>query len=134
MKDIKYCDCCGAKMVEYTHMLNLPLLTALLKLYNAGHGEHHLRDLNLTYSERCNFQKLRYWGLVERREGGRWEMTMHGRFFARGEVRVPRAVQTYRAKTVRYSMLELHITEVTDGRWKQRIEWAEESVPHREAS
>ena len=63
----KICTSCGAKMVAYRHKLNTGMVTSLQKLLNVG-GSAHLNALQLDYNQRCNFQKLRYWGLAGRAE------------------------------------------------------------------
>ena len=70
----------------------------------AAGGEASLADLGLTRNQVDNFQKLRYWGLVEKvhredgtRVAGVWRVTREGYAFLSGR-RVYRAVWTYRGE------------------------------------
>ena len=59
------CESCGHTLREYRHSLNKGLVQALQKL--ATKGEAKLSDLNLTVNQHNNFQKLQYWGLIEKK-------------------------------------------------------------------
>ncbi len=64
-----------------------------------------IRDLNLTKSQFNNFQKLQYWGFVEKgtEENGHtheWVLTEKGRDFVHGRIAVSKYMITYRNKTV----------------------------------
>ena len=102
MSESKCCPTCGAKMVKYKHRLNKGLCNALLKLYNYG-GIAPLDKLNLSKSEYCNFQKLKYWDFIRKAElpeghkGGVWEITSRGNSFVQGYER-PELVVTYRGQ------------------------------------
>lgn len=104
----KHCDHCGASMVEYRHRLNKGLVSALAKLYRAG-GAAHIREIGLTTSEFCNFQKLKHWGFVEKsntedqvRIGGSWSITREGANFLLGRITAPSIVWTYRDVAIRF--------------------------------
>lgn len=130
------CEACGAKVVRYPHNLNKGLLAGLRQLYRAGPGDQHLEDLNLTYSQRCNFQKLQYWGLVApsfdesgKRLLGYWRITNHGRAFILGHDDAAAKVWTYRGQAVAWEGT-IRVDEVFDGEYMQREEWAASAVPH----
>ena len=102
-RDPDLCPTCGAKIVRYRHTMNKALVTGLATLAAAG-GEASLADLGLTRNQVDNFQKLRYWGLVEKvhredgtRVAGVWRVTREGYAFLSGR-RVYRAVWTYRGE------------------------------------
>jgi hypothetical protein len=102
------CKCCGAKSVVYTYSFNLGLSILLAKLFKAD-GPVSTDDLGLTYSQRTNSQKLRYWGLAEphlvdetRQKRGWWVITEKGKAFVRGEITIPQ-----KAKIRRNVVLEL---------------------------
>ena len=133
MSNKKICEHCGATMVEYKHGLSKGLCRSLavVTLAFCDTEPHEIRDMNLDYSHRCNFQKLRYWGLVEKigdkdSKGGLWRITEDGMKFAKGEISAPKFVWTYRGDVVRYEGEEIWITAVTDG-WKYRPDYAAES-------
>lgn len=133
------CEKCGAKTVEYRHNLSDFLVTALARLDEAGGGPLNIMDLDLTRNQWDNFQKLRYFDLVEqvsaddgRRKAGYWRITEHGRRFIRGEDRSPLWVWTYRGEKVRYDGPPMSVGQVSSARYKQRWEWADEAEPHEE--
>ena len=56
------CETCGAKVVEYKHGLSKGLVRTLYIIAKAEPPGQPvaMADLKLTYSQRCNSQKLRY--------------------------------------------------------------------------
>lgn len=68
----KECNCCWHKLTAYTHNLNKWLVSAFCKLmefYNKKRRWANLqKDLDLTKNEYNNFQKLRYFWLVWRKD------------------------------------------------------------------
>jgi hypothetical protein len=134
MNNTKFCDHCGAKMVEYKHGLAKGLVRSLAKIGLAGGGPLNIADeLKLTKSEYTNFGKLKYWGLVEKtnpeiERGGIWRVTETGWAFLRGNIKLSPHVWTYRNRVVRYEGGSITIDEVTGG-WKYRPEYAREARP-----
>ena len=129
----KHCPYCDAPMVEYPHVLSKGLARCLYRLAQAGGGPIHLDELKLTYNQRCNFQKLRYWDLVEKSDpenpkGGRWNLTPLGWQFVKGEIEISRKVWSYRAKFSRFEGPTIRIQDVADG-WKYRPDYAGEAEP-----
>ena len=128
------CDHCGAKVVEYKHGLNRGIVTALTAFFE----KHALKAADMSamgfsYSQRCNWQKLQYWGLVEKanplsKKGGEWRVTQRGAEFVSGWLRVPHFAVTYRAKVVRYEGDSKVIGLVLDG-YKYRGDWAAAAIP-----
>lgn len=136
-KNITTCGECGAKTVEYHHRLNVPLVLCLRRLYNEGTGPTHLRDLNLNNSQINNFQKLRYFGLVEKsydgdgeRMAGFWQITQKGINFITGVGVCTSGVWTYRGEYKSSDPNFIHFYEVV-GDYQKRPEWAAEAVPHK---
>jgi len=130
--DTNYCECCGAKLVEYKHGLSKGLCRSLAKaVVTFGDTEpHDIKDMPLDYNHRCNFQKLRYWGLVEKigdslGKGGKWRVTEKGMSFVKNEISVDRFVWTYRGEVESYDGEKLFITDITGG-WQYRIEYAKD--------
>lgn len=91
------CSHCGANMREYTFVLNEHLIKALKKLYDVG-GDAHLKDLELEYNQRNNFQKLKFWGLVSqnKQKSGNWVVSDYGKEFIETNLSISKRVVTYR--------------------------------------
>lgn len=130
------CEACGAKMVEYKHNINKPLLHGLTALFNAG-GESNLKHLHLDRSQWDNFQKLRYWGLVEKfkddkgnRIAGTWTITAKGRDFLFNRVSVQKSTWTYRGDFKRYDGEHIYAKDIDDISYKIREEYASEAMAH----
>jgi len=96
-KEIEHCRECGAKKVIYRHRLNKGLVTGLRALYDAG-GVAKLSSLNLTVSQHNNFQKLRYWGYIEKQGKSFWRITRPGNLFIRDECFAREIVRSYRGE------------------------------------
>lgn len=100
-KKQKRCEACNAKIVNYSHKLNAGLVTALKKMYDHSDTMVHLGRLDLTYNQRCNFPKLKYWGLVQQGKlSGYWYLTKTGGEFVEGHIGVPSHMVTYRNEVV----------------------------------
>lgn len=104
MTDHKHCQTCGAKTVEYRHKLNKGLTGALIKLYE-HRGSGLLSEMGMTTNQFCNFQKLRYWRLVEKIDdegrGGQWCLTQHGLDFITGLDQARECAISYRGEAIR---------------------------------
>lgn len=133
-----HCITCHALVVEYKHGFNKGLAVGLHRI-SLHTGPTHVRALGLSYTERDNFQKLRYWSLVTKAErpdgtriGGFWAITHRGRLFVAGEIMIPKSVWTYRGEFVRYDIEDGNtaFSSHHDPRFKTRPEYAAESVPH----
>ena len=130
------CETCGAKVVEYRHGLSKNLVRVLYIIAQGGKvGETvSMSDLKLSYSQRCNSQKLRYWYLIEKvhdqdSKGGDWRVTQRGSDFLQGKLSVATHVWTFRGDTVRFEGRYRYIEETTGG-WKWRPDYAREAIPH----
>lgn len=96
------CEFCGANMIVYEHKLNTRLINCLFTLAKNG-GSCRSADLGFDYSERSNFPKLRYWGLIRYEQSLRqnayvWTITDTGWSFLTGELAVPEYALVYRNK------------------------------------
>jgi hypothetical protein len=134
-KEKRHCETCGAKIVEYKHGLSKGLLRGLYKLAKAGGGPINLNTLGMNYNQQSNFQKLRYWGLVEKSnpdclKGGDWNITAKGWSFMKGEISVHKQSWSYRGVFVRYDGEKIAFKDVTDG-YQYRPEYAQEARAHR---
>lgn len=140
----KTCSHCGAKMVAYKHKLNYGMAQSLKKLYALG-GSAHLNALELNYNQRCNFQKIRYWGLVfkSNQESGVWVISSYGKMFVEGKVSAPSHAWSYRGEPIEKEDSEItHIyfsdlTPVNNAKidkelavYKKREDYADDSEPH----
>ena len=101
------CHCCGAKLVEYRFVFNYGLALFLGRLFD-NRGPTKTDTLGLTYSQRTNSQKLRYWGLAEpyldehtEAKRGWWQITDKGRAFVMGEITIPKYAVTKRNHVLR---------------------------------
>lgn len=94
---VNICPCCGQKIVTYKHKLNKVLVSGLNKLSKHG-GYSKLRDLDLTISEFNNFQKLQYFGLVQKYPNREWGITESGKNFLEGNSTAPSFVTTKQKK------------------------------------
>lgn len=134
-REEELCDHCGAKVVEYKHGLSKGLVASLVTFAQRGDAMK-LAEAGLTYPQRCNFQKLRYWELVEKvgdpaGKGGTWRLTEQGKKFLSGAVGLPHQVWTYRGRVRRYEGAEVTIRDVFKGEWRYtyRPEYAREAQP-----
>ncbi len=97
----KHCEHCGACVESYKHRLSKGLVSSLynfaLKVKASGKNTQHLTDVGLNNNQFTNFQKLKYFGLVEKSEkAGEWTITRKGRLFIAGEVAVENFAVTFR--------------------------------------
>ncbi len=134
---VEICEHCGAKVVEYKHGLSRQLARVLYLIARESPAGYPvaMSEVGLTYSQRCNSQKLRYWDLIKkvgdpRGKGGDWLVTDLGWQFLRAEIALPHFVWTYRGSRVRYEGRLIPITQLSGTGWKWRPEYAQESLPH----
>jgi len=134
-RDAARCPTCRAKIVRYRHTMNRGLVEGLVALAEAG-GEASLADLGLTRNQVDNFQKLRYWGLVEKvhrddgtRVAGVWRVTRAGYRFLVGDC-VSRVVWTYRGATTGMDFIAgtVEARSVAPG-YQYREEYARRALP-----
>ena len=130
------CECCGAKVVEYKHNFNAALANSLHKIY-VFNKPLPLSELSLSRNQWTNFQKLRYWGLVNKvtdDEGKRinclWQVTKRGVDFIEGRLNITKYVWTYRGDTTRFEGSEIRFKDIHEKHYKQRPEYAQEAQPH----
>lgn len=129
------CPNCGSRMVEYTHSLSKGLVAGLKKfLEKFGDQPGEIADAGMSYTMRCNFQKLRYWDLIIKvgdpnGKGGRWRVTPAGVLFATGEREAPSKVRTFRGKWIAYDGPGVMFEKLTGG-WKFRPEYSLQAIRH----
>jgi hypothetical protein len=139
MKFTKTCECCGHKLTAYVHKLNVPLASALIKLfefYEVNKRRANLdKDLKLTYNQQSNFQKLKYWDLVHRNKDG-WIPTQRGSAFIKGEIAILNAVASMNQemlpyyheawKTHKKPLRIIYINDLVEYTYKQKEDYQEE--------
>ena len=133
-KQIKTCGVCGAKIVEYHHSLSKLLVNSLVKFWQeVGRESVSLKDTRLSFSERTNFQKLRYWGLVEKGTFtttiGTWRVTGIGESFLKNWHMTGERVVTFRGKFIRYEGKLIQIKDVTGYEYDHRKDYARIATP-----
>jgi hypothetical protein len=118
--------------------MNKLLVKGLKKLHESGGGPINLRELRLHRTVWDNFQKLRYWDLVEKsydskkqRIGGTWEITDKGIRFIEGKCRVSSTVWTFRGNRVRYSGSHVTFAQVNETAIFSKDDYREKAVPHK---
>ena len=121
MEHKSICEHCGAKKIEYTFSFNKGLATFLGKLFDANQP-CKTDNLGLTYAQRTNSQKLRYWGLavpVINEESvlkrGWWVITEKGKAFVRGQISIQKKVITQRNEILRFEGQHITFNEVSEG-------------------
>jgi hypothetical protein len=123
-------------MVEYKHSFSKALAVGLRRLYEAK-SSVNIKELGLTRNQWDNFQKLRYWGLVEqvkhedgRHASGVWAITKSGVDFIEHDTAIRKSVWTYRGSTIRFDGDTCFFRDVHDTEYVQRATYATEAVPH----
>jgi hypothetical protein len=125
------CPECDAGTKKHKHGLSGNLIEGLDRLYrHAGLKFANLRVLDMERVQWDNFQKLKYWGLVEQLKvkSGEWRVTPKGEAFLRGRLKVPSSVITYRGIFVEYEGDDIGPEDAVE-EWKHRPEYAEDAVP-----
>ncbi len=85
------CPHCGHVVTAYTVHLNRALAGAFVQFAEAriaAGGPLRKAELRLSHSQYGNFQKLCHFGLIEKRDLSRWEMTPLGWDFLRGRATI----------------------------------------------
>jgi hypothetical protein len=97
------CPCCGQRAAVYRRRINGTMAFQLGRLADHG-GWMHARDIELgvTSADR-DFQKMRFWGLVECDGGPLWRITARGRDFVGGRTTVPAVAFVYDNEPVGFS-------------------------------
>lgn len=102
------CETCGGPVKEYYHSLTRGLVDTLVKfgyyVRNKGLNKAHIIDeVGLSIPQYCNFQKLKYFGLVAKwkdpngsTKTGYWVLTMQGLEFLKDRASVAKKVKTFR--------------------------------------
>ena len=132
------CEHCGARLKEYWHSLTPGLLATLIKfarfIKNKKENKAHvINEVSFTINQCCNFQKLKYFGLVAKwvdEEGGTksgyWVLTKLGVQFLRGEIFIPKKIKTFRGSIVEKSQQAVKIGDIdpkADPYWEKEFDF-----------
>lgn len=131
------CDHCGGSMMEHRHGLSKQLGELICQLFRHPKRQVMVRELHQGYGKSSNFQKLKYFNLVDHDpKTATWWLTETGEQFARCTVRIQRHVWTWQARVVKRPDGQddregpmLLITELVPG-WDWKIDYAREARPH----
>ncbi len=128
------CPHCGASMKMYWQNLSKGLVSSLIKfgqeIRARNNNDIHLTDdLKLDNFEYTNFNKLKFFGLVEPSdESGRWRLTEKGMDFLANRIAVPQKVRTFRNKTKERST---QLITISDLMTEQKSEYWQSEFPFR---
>ena len=131
------CPHCHQAIIVNRHPFSKSMATILLKVAeqkDIGEPFHLQRDVILTKSEYANFQKLQYFGLVQKstlgnkRRWGYWELTPFAYKIITMQATVPAWVGTFNNKVVKKAAYHMLITE-TWGSHEAPILWARRAEP-----
>ena len=135
-KSPRICECCGAKVVEYKHSFNQSLANSLYKLY-LQHGAANTSKIGLTAIQWANFQKLKYWGLVQKAEkedrtkiGGVWELTKTGIDFVEKGTSIQKHVWSYRGRAVNQEGNTVFFVDLHEAYMRKRPDYSGDAKPH----
>lgn len=111
------CLCCSQHVQMYSRSVTWSMVYGLILIYNRYvsfnsnaewiHLENFFKPLNIPPSIRTNVPLLRFWGLIEQKEGenedgnpknGYYKITQKGVDFSRGSISIPYKVKLYNNK------------------------------------
>lgn len=112
-KKVEKCSCCGANMMVHRYGFNAAIAKFLVRLAEVTKNKHvkqaHIRDLGLTHSEKCNFNRVQHWGLAYpaidiegKYKQGEWYLADKGYDFVRGKIKIPKYVMVFRNSVRNY--------------------------------
>lgn len=136
-KKKQYCPHCHQPIMKHKHSFNMPLAFIIRRLaekYKASEPFHLQKDIELSKNQYNNFQKLRYWDLVDKyfenghRKGGYWVLTQKVYMLLEGNI-IPRWVKTFNNKVVEKSAEMICLKDVIGyydipEKWAKRAEIA----------
>jgi hypothetical protein len=131
------CDACGAKTVKYKFSLNRQIVDVLVDMYEeyGTHSACEIAQLGMSTSQWTNFQKLRYWGLIEKvkvdgvLKGGIWAVTDLGEQFVKNEVPLQKFVYMYRNEIDSYDGEMVYEAQIRDKKFKIKPEYVADAIP-----
>lgn len=120
-------------MMEHKHNLSKGLCSALV-VFSKQKMPANPNKLKLTHNQLANWQKLRYWGLVEKVKeegesiGGMWQLTPMGVLFVRNKISIQKWAWTYRGKVLRLDGDKVSIDQVLET-YKTKPEYVADAQP-----
>lgn len=123
------CPACGGSVKKYFRPLTSAMGLSLFLIYDSQqkseqdyiHVESMLKESQCSSSARGDFPKLRFWGLIEAKEGKRdddsprngfYRITERGKDFLIGNININSHVILYNNKVLGFSDKLVNITEV----------------------
>jgi|TARA_Y100000310_G_scaffold270565_1_gene284485 hypothetical protein len=135
------CNHCGHKKTAYTANINKPLLEAFIKFvqrYYELKRSLKISEIRLTNSQYNNFQKLKYFGIIDQAGTQGWYLTEFGAKFYKGEAYILSPVAHIDGKALsadhpawRTSGMvrkQIKIYDILPYHYKQRSEFAAEKA------
>ena len=121
--EIKCCENCGQSLRANWHTFGEKMARMFVDFARTSNGEPmKLRDAFGNDTNRyCNFQKLRYFGVVVHHKG-KYQISAKGHQFLRGDIPIPKKVFTVQNKVERAGKDIVFLADVL----KERAEWQKE--------
>lgn len=124
------CPTCGTSLRVYRHKMNAGLMRGFKELMRVG-GVAKLSELKLSSIDFTNFQKLKYFGIVQKEflngaATSRWCVTEKGQEFFHGVASIPSWVETFQNQVVKESEQTIFIFEKLATKYQKREDYLEE--------
>ena len=119
-KPKEFCPHCKRPYMQNLHTFSKSLAQIILKVTRnnkEGQPFHLQKDMQLSSNQYANFQKLQYWGLVEKhyegnkRRGGYWHLTHKAQYLLDGQA-IPKSITTFKSEIVSVSKETVIMKEV----------------------
>lgn len=113
MNDIKYCECCGQKMMVYRRNIRKNMIPGLIVLLDGI--PRKTIELGLSEGARSDFTTLRFWGLIYRdlnKDRTKWMLTQRGKLFLQGKTKISKYVYIYNNQAKRYSEENVWVQDI----------------------
>ena len=132
----EFCPHCTQPVMQHRQSFNVSMANMLLKValrFREGQPFHLQKDLELTKNQYNNFQKLKYWDLIEKhyengkRVWGCWHLTKEVREFFKGRP-LRKTVTTFNNKVVEVSEETIELCEAV-GHYDIPEIWAQNATP-----
>ena len=130
------CPTCQRPYMKNKHTFSKSLAQILLKVahhWREGIGFHLQKDLELTSNQYANFQKLRYWRLVDyhyenhKHKGGYWHLTHNAQYALDGHP-IHKTITTFNNKVIDVSQETVILKHVL-GFYEIPNTWAKRADP-----
>lgn len=116
------CPCCGQFVKRYTYNLNRSVGLTLIKIFTLHKNHDVWVHVNTEIRPESGgyFSIAKHWGLIVQREkeetddkrvSGYWAITAKGRKFIVGEITVPKAVEMFDGRVLKFSDEQITIQQ-----------------------